>query len=179
MNAPASQNYFELFGLPVDFAVDTTRLSEHYRELQKTVHPDRFANASDRDRRLAVQQAAFINEAFHTLKTPLKRARYLLQLKGVVFEDEKETTVDPVFLMEQMELREALAEVKSSGEPFTALNAIMRMIEMLQHNLQQDYVNCIAHNDLQQAKALVYKLQFMDKLKIESEILEEELADAI
>jgi len=179
MNAASAQNYFELFGLPVDFAVDTERLAVHYRELQKTVHPDRFANASDRDRRLAVQQAALINEAFHTLKTPLKRARYLLQLKDVVFEDEKETTMDPVFLMEQMELREALAEVKDSNEPFTALNTIMQKIETLHDKLLKDYVSSYERGDLQQAKSLVYKLHFMDKLKIESEILEEELAEAI
>ena len=179
MNATLSQNYFELFGLPVDFAVDIERLAAHYRELQKAVHPDRFANASDRDRRLAVQQAALINEAFHTLKTPLKRARYLLQLNGVIFEDEKETTMDPAFLMEQMELREALADVKTSSEPFTELNVIMQTIENMQSKMLQEYVACVTKGDFVQAKALVYKLHFMDKLKIESEILEEELAEAI
>ena len=105
-----TQNHFELFGLPVAFDVDAQQLAERYRELQRILHPDRYANASDRERRLSIQHAAQVNEAFQTLKSSLRRARYLLQLKGVEFDDEKETHLDPAFLMEQMELREALAD---------------------------------------------------------------------
>jgi molecular chaperone HscB len=179
MSTVASQNYFELFGLPIGFMIDTDRLAEHYRELQKTVHPDRFANASERDRRLAVQQAALINEAFHTLKTPIKRARYLLQLKGIEFADEKETTVDPAFLMQQMELREALAEVRTSDEPFSALNDIMQKIQITNDAMLHEYMAYVDREEFARAKELVYKMQFMEKLKIETEILEEELAEAI
>ena len=179
MNAGLLQNYFEIFGLPVDFAIDSQRLAEHYRELQKTIHPDRYANASDRDRRLAVQQAANINEAFHTLKSPLKRARYLLQIKGIAFDDDNETTVDPEFLMEQMELREALAEVTSSTDPFAVLNTIMQNIAKRTAKMLDEYVACLKTDDLKQAKSIVQKLQFLEKLKIETEIIEEELAEAI
>ena len=87
--------------------------------------------------------------------------------------------MDPLFLMEQMELREALADVKTSSEPFTELNVIMQTIENMQSKMLQEYVACVTKGDFEQAKALVYKLHFMDKLKIESEILEEELAEAI
>ena len=93
--------------------------------------------------------------------------------------DEKETTADPVFLMEQMELREALAEVKTSSEPFSVLNDIMQKIANIHDKMLQDYVACVDRDELERAKAIVYKLQFMDKLKIETEILEEELAEAI
>ena len=55
-------NYFDLFGLPVDFQVDGSLLTVRYRELQKQCHPDNFATASERDRLLAVQQAARIND---------------------------------------------------------------------------------------------------------------------
>lgn len=179
MNAELSQNYFEIFGLPIDFTIDTQLLAEHYRELQKTIHPDRYANASDRDRRMAVQQAANINEAFHTLKSPLKRARYLLQLKGVHFDDETETTMDPGFLMEQIELREALAAVKTDADPFSALNAIMQNIASRTALMLKAYMVSLNADDLTQAKAIVQKLQFLEKLKIESENLEQDLAEAI
>jgi molecular chaperone HscB len=179
MNAGLSPNYFDIFGLPVDFKIDEQLLAEHYRELQKTVHPDRFANASERDRRMAVQQAADINEAFHTLKSPLKRARYLLQIKGVAFDDEKETTVEPAFLMEQMELREALAEVSTSEDAFAKLNSIMQDIAKSITQMLEEYNECVKIGDFSKAKAIVQKLQFLEKLKIESEILEEELANAI
>ena len=49
-----TQNHFELFGLPVAFYIDAQKLEERYRELQRTLHPDRYANAGERERRLSV-----------------------------------------------------------------------------------------------------------------------------
>ena len=70
-----TQNHFELFGFPLVFDIDQTQLAERYRELQRSLHPDRFANASEQERRVSVQKAAQVNEAFQTLKAPLARAR--------------------------------------------------------------------------------------------------------
>lgn len=179
MTVELSQNYFEIFGLPVDFNVDKTSLAERYRELQKTVHPDRFANASDRDRRLAVQQAAFINEALETLKSPLKRARYLLQLNGIEFDDEKETHLDPEFLMEQMELREAVADIRQQADPFSTLGELMQSIRNKQDAMLGLLQDLISNKDYQTAKVQVQKLQFLDKLRQECECLEQDLADAL
>ncbi|MES9845310.1 MAG: Fe-S protein assembly co-chaperone HscB, partial [Candidatus Sedimenticola sp. 6PFRAG5] len=78
-----SKNYFELFGLPAGYIIDAEQLSGRYRELQRVVHPDRYANASDQERRLSMQGATRINEAFDTLKDPIQRARYLLSLNGI------------------------------------------------------------------------------------------------
>ncbi|HXK57292.1 MAG TPA: hypothetical protein PLZ16_11665 [Gammaproteobacteria bacterium] len=50
-----SKNYFELFGLPVGYIIDKVQLAERYRELQRVVHPDRFANASEQEKRLSMQ----------------------------------------------------------------------------------------------------------------------------
>ena len=75
--------YFQLFDLPINFNIDKTTLSKRYRELQRTVHPDKFASASDQERRLAMQKSTQINEAFTTLKHPLKRAQYILQENNI------------------------------------------------------------------------------------------------
>ncbi|MGD8784702.1 MAG: Fe-S protein assembly co-chaperone HscB [Thioalkalispiraceae bacterium] len=179
MAVELTQNYFEIFGLPVAFQIDISILTERYRELQKTVHPDRFANSSDRDRRLAVQQAALINEALSTLKSPLKRARYILQLKGVTFDDENETTMDPEFLMEQMELREAVADVKAQDDPFSSLNQIMESIKNNMDKMIRDLQDLISKDELEAAKMQVQKLQFLEKLMHECEGLEQDLADAL
>jgi molecular chaperone HscB len=64
-------NYFDVFNLPIQFDVDMDKLSAHYRELQRTIHPDKYVNASDRDRRLAIEKATQINDAFETLKNPI------------------------------------------------------------------------------------------------------------
>ncbi|MDH3947846.1 MAG: Fe-S protein assembly co-chaperone HscB [Gammaproteobacteria bacterium] len=173
-----TQNYFELFGLPVAFDIDAQQLAERYRELQRTLHPDRYANASDRERRLSVQHAAQVNEAFQTLKSSLRRARYLLQLKGVEFDDEKETHLDPAFLMEQIELREALADVRAAADPLVGLNSIMADIKTRQKAMEGQLQMLFADDSEDkrlEAKQLVQKMQFLVRLQQEAEELEEEL----
>jgi molecular chaperone HscB len=73
-----ARNHFELLGLPAQYAVDPARLEHGYRELQSQVHPDRFAAATEAERRVAMQWATRVNEAYRTLRNPLERARYLL-----------------------------------------------------------------------------------------------------
>ena len=123
-----STSPFELFGLPQSFDVDLELLDTRYRGLQQAAHPDRFANASDQERRISMQHATQINEGYRTLKDPLLRGRYLLELDGHRFDDEHHTTRDAVFLMEQMELREALANVRGADDAFGVLGDIMERI---------------------------------------------------
>jgi molecular chaperone HscB len=128
MAADHSTTHFELFGLPRSFAVDREQLDSRYRELQRTMHPDRFANASDQERRISMQQATQINEGYQILKNPLQRGRYLLELGGYRFNDEQHTNSDVEFLMEQMELRESLGEVRAADDALAALGDIMDRI---------------------------------------------------
>lgn len=175
-----SSNHFELFGLPVGFDIDTAQLAEKYRELQRVLHPDRFANASDRERRLSVQQAAQVNAAYQTLRSPLRRARYLLELRGVEFDDERQTHLDPDFLMAQMELREALAEVRSQADPFAALNRLMTDLAREREALETELARHLAQEDeaaLEAARQIVQKLQFFARLQEEAEEIEEGLLD--
>lgn len=76
----AGKNYFELFGLSVQFDVDIRSVADRYRELQRATHPDQFASGTDQEQRIAVEQAALVNDAYQTIKSPLKRAQYLLEL---------------------------------------------------------------------------------------------------
>jgi len=96
--ADLSSSFFVLFDLPVSFEVDLEVLSARYREAQRASHPDKFANASGAERRLSVQVATRINEAYRALKDPLSRGRYLLELKGVALDD-TDTAFDGAFLM--------------------------------------------------------------------------------
>ena len=180
MSLDVSSNYFELFDLPVEFSVDIDALDQRYRTLQQVIHPDRYATASDQERRLSMQQATRLNEACQVLKNPLLRARYLLELSGVHWEDERSTVVDPKFLMEQMELREALSEVRSKSDPLMGVGAILddvvlRIRKMTEHLGKQ--FQEMDEEKLQQAKEMVCKLQFLNKLKEEAESLEADLED--
>src|SRR5437879_12078870 len=78
-----NQNHFELFGLPARYAVDAAALDARYRELQREVHPDRFAAASRAEQRVSMQLATRVNEGYQTLKPPLRRAVHVLHLRGV------------------------------------------------------------------------------------------------
>ena len=177
MESTFSQNYFELFGLPVSFEVDSNKLSEHYRELQRASHPDKFANATDQERRIAVQQAAQINEAFRVLKSPLERGKYLLSLQGINLDEETDTSMDPQFLMQQMELRESLEEVRDAQDPLGKLASLLQEIEKSMNDMIAElFVLFAKANDeaYKQARDTLRKMQFMHKLRDEVEDLEEE-----
>lgn len=179
MTAGNAHNYFELFGIPISFHLDMDHLVTRYRELQRATHPDRFANASDRERRLAVQQAALINEAYQVLRSPMLRGRYLLTLNGVVFNDEKQTTVDPEFLMEQMQWRDTLAELREQADPLGVIQKLLQDIQQRYTDLERRMAAALEQSHWDVAKPLVHKLQFMEKLRSEAEILETELLDNI
>src|SRR5574343_937745 len=109
-------DFFSLFDLPKSFRLNLSELDSRYRDVQAQVHPDRFANAAEVERRLSMQWATRANEAYQTLKKPLERAKYLLQLAGHDVQAENNTAMEPAFLMEQMEWREAVMEARSGGE---------------------------------------------------------------
>jgi molecular chaperone HscB len=117
------QNHFELFQLPARFDIDMAALDSAYREVQGRVHPDRFVNASDAEKRVAMQWATRANEAYQTLRNPQKRAQYLCEINGVDLQTESNTAMPMDFLMEQMELREALDDARATKDA-AALDAI-------------------------------------------------------
>ncbi len=177
-NAALTQNYFELFSLPVSFTVELQQLSANFRALQQSVHPDRYANASAQEKRLSVQRAAQINEAHQVLKSPQRRARYILELQGVVFDDQANPVMEPMFLMQQMELREALSNVMSKTEPDIELVKILTSLKSAKKDILNklaEQLNTPATADLDKASQLMHELQFLDKLQLESEAIEEEL----
>ena len=177
-----SKNYFELFGMPVGFVLDTVELASRYRELQRVVHPDRYANASDQERRLSMQGATRINEAFQVLKDPIARARYLLLLNGIDVDAEKDRTTDAAFLMEQLELREELEHVRHHSDPYQAIARLMGHINGTMKRLTGQLavqLETATPEQLDQARETVRKMQFLQKLRTQAEALEAELDEAL
>lgn len=109
-------DFFSLFELPRAFRLNVSELDSRYRDVQAQVHPDRFANAPEGERRLSMQWATRANEAYQTLKKPLGRARYLLELHGHDLQAENNTAMPADFLMEQMEWREAVMEARAGRD---------------------------------------------------------------
>ena len=104
---------FELFELPVAYALDRAQLDERWKNLQREVHPDRHAAADAQTQRQAMQWSVRINEAYQRLKDPLQRAAYLCDLHGAPIQAENNTAMPPAFLMQQMAWREALDEART------------------------------------------------------------------
>lgn len=174
--ANLTSNFFELFGMPVAFSIDQTALVEQYRRLQYAVHPDKFAHASDYERRLSVQQSARINEAFQTLKEPLSRARYLLGLYGKNLDDKN--VMDPQFLVQQMELREKIEVARSGVDPVRGLAEIGNVIATTTMTLATELGVLFekgAEANLDIIFDQVLRLQFMVRLEEEIASLEETL----
>ncbi|HZI07594.1 MAG TPA: Fe-S protein assembly co-chaperone HscB, partial [Archangium sp.] len=114
---PPGATHFDVFGLPRAYDVDVPGLEKQYRELSLKLHPDRFAQAEARERRLSLVQTTALNEAYKTLKDATKRAFYLLKLHGVDLEREDagaQKDMPLEFLEEVMELREALDEAMAA-----------------------------------------------------------------
>lgn len=107
-------NDFELFELPLAYALDRAVLDERWKVLQREVHPDRHAAADAQTQRQAMQWSVRINEAYQRLKDPLQRAAYLCELHGAPIQAENNTAMPPAFLMQQMEWRESLEEAPSA-----------------------------------------------------------------
>ncbi len=176
MRTEWEKNYFELFGLPVGFDVDVADLAVRYRDLQRRVHPDRFSSASAEERRLSMQLTTLVNEAYQTLKDPVRRGRYLLTLDGMPADD-TDTAMDPEFLMEQMELREGLEEARSQTDPHKRLAEIANDIEKRLEGKIGEFRRHYAQGQASrcQARNAVREMQFLEKLLDEIDSLEEEL----
>ncbi|MDN3614206.1 co-chaperone HscB [Vibrio gallaecicus] len=168
-------NHFELFGLPLQFQLDGSLLSSQFRELQRQFHPDNFAIASERERLLSVQKAAQINDAYQILKSPIDRAEYLLVQHGVDIRSEQQTLQDPMFLMEQMELREELEDIADSSEPEDALFAFEGKVSKMYKQQLKAIEQELDTEAWLEAADRVRKLKFIAKLKNEIELVEDRL----
>ena len=178
-----TSNYFEIFGLPVSYQVDLTLLSDRYRSMQRKFHPDRYASKPAQEQRLAVQYAAVINQAYTELSSPLLRAQYLLSLKNMDSAMDSagdvKITRDPQFLMQQIELREKLADLSEAeaNDAFAILGEVAGQAKSDYIGLQQVFDQQYSCSDFQSAEETVAKMQFFSKLLNETEQLEQELDD--
>ncbi|MDP2824236.1 MAG: Fe-S protein assembly co-chaperone HscB [Sulfuritalea sp.] len=157
-------DHFTLFGLPRLQSLDLESLENCFREVQARVHPDKHAHASAADRRLSMQWATRVNEAFQTLKSPGRRARYLLALLGHDPQLESNTAMPTEFLMSQMELREAVMDARLAADE-DALDAVRsRLLNEIRKEYQRVADLIDVTRDYPAAANLVRQLMFQEKL---------------
>lgn len=155
-------NHFALFQIPASFDIDIGQLESAFRELQGRVHPDRFAAASDVEKRVAMQWATRANEAYQTLKHPLRRAAYLCEQNGVDLGIESNTAMPPAFLMQQMEWREALDEARDAKD-MVGLERLERELADVRRERLAQISGLFSESKFEEAGALVRQLMFLER----------------
>lgn len=180
-----TQNYFELFGLPQAFAVNNDLLSKHYRQLQQELHPDKFVRRGASEQRLAVQFASFVNNAFQTLKSPLLRAEYLLELAGHPLNNDSLTIRDSEFLLQQMQWREVLADLdeaiqKTKTESVAASRQLLDLQQQVDEKrglILNEFDKNFTRKDFAAAGQQAAQLHFVEKMSSSIESLEDRLLE--
>jgi molecular chaperone HscB len=159
-----SRDHFALFDLPRRQSLDEIELENKYRDIQAQVHPDKHAHLADAEKRLAMQWATKVNEGYITLKSPMKRAEYLLKLLGHDPQIERNTAMPTDFLMRQMELREAVAECRVGGD-VDALDQMHRQMKKEMLGQHQALVTTLDEKkDYARGAEIVRQLMFQEKL---------------
>jgi len=166
MNTALQRDHFALFGLSPTFEIDTSDLYRRYRDLQRTLHPDRFAGASAQERRISVQMAAQLNEAYSVLSQPLARARYLLECLGFPPQGNPKN-LDIEFLQEQILLREEWEDIRRTGDQ-AAIAAFQRDLKRRIEAEEAEFSRLTSADDsadegLEQALQVFYRMQFFNR----------------
>lgn len=157
---PGNLDHFARLGLSASFDLDLDRLEKQYLGFQRLIHPDRFVGKSAKERMIAESQAVSLNQAHEILKDPLRRAAYLLEIKGKAASVSKDQTVsDPKLLMEAMEAREKLAEAQS----VEAVEALQVEAGAQAIHLLSEISMAFAGNDLDAANRLTTRLKYLRK----------------
>jgi molecular chaperone HscB len=111
---------FERLGLPRRFSIDAADVERRYLALSRDCHPDLLSGATEAEQIAAIEQTAALNQAYATLRDPFRRAEYLLGLLGGPTAAQ-EKSLDQAFLMEMMETRERMDELRDAGRDLREL----------------------------------------------------------
>jgi molecular chaperone HscB len=159
-----SVNYFSLFNLPEQYAIELDLLESNYRAIQSASHPDRFVTCTSAEKLQSMQTATLANEAYLTLKSPALRAAYLLGLQGINATSETNTKMPHDFLMQQMEWREAMEDAKDAKN-LGDLEQLLAEMQLDAKSLQTELAQLFdTKKDYNLATDATRKLIFIDKV---------------
>ena len=160
-------NYFELFGLPIGFQVDTQKLRAAFMEIQKASHPDKFAQGTTEEQEAALEQSSLANKGFTLLNQKERILPYVLEILGILTPDEK-YALEPDFLMEMMDLNEAWMD----AEDEQGKQAIIDQVAQLKNEIyvpikgymEMDQIDSISQEAMLQIKSYYYKKKYLDRI---------------
>lgn len=130
-------NFFEFYGLPLSFNVDTARLRSVFLQNSKKFHPDFHTLAGEAEQAEMLEQSTRNNEAYKILSDPDRRMRYILEIKGLIGPEETHPPLPQAFLMDMMDLNESLMELEFDFDP-QRYEAALRSINDLEQTLDRE-----------------------------------------
>jgi molecular chaperone HscB len=160
-------NYFELFGLPIGFQVDTKQLRASFMDIQRASHPDKFTQANEYEKDEALEKSAIANKAFTLLQNPAAILPYVLEIKGFL-EAEEKYALSPDFLMEMMELNEAWMDADDEAAKQEVLTKVKNIeneiFSPIKTYLETSTVDTISQEGMLQIKQYYYKKKYLDRI---------------
>lgn len=162
-------NYFEIFGFPIQLKVDKADLPGKFFALSKKFHPDFYANSTPSERNRAIEITADLNKAFKIFQDPDDTIKYVLQLKGLLEEEEK-YQLPPDFLMEVLEINEKLMDAEDDARLKSDLQSA---INKLQGEIYEPVKEIVEHyqegstteKELLQVKDYYYKQKYLHRIQ--------------
>lgn len=173
----AAQTYFDAFQLPKGFAIDLGQLNQAYRTLQAQWHPDRFAAADESERQHAVQYSSWLNDAYETLKSPLKRASYLLELNGLDVTRMAPGELPQADLLAHMEWREQLEAIPRTEAGLASLSVLRSTVKGRAEDRWATFADAVADGRWVAAKSVFHDLQYFTKLLADMDEVEARVLD--
>ena len=162
--------YFELFEIPVQLKINPTTLSARFFALSKQFHPDYFARAEDTAQAEALEKSAMLNRAWKVFNNPDETIKYVLQLKGLLEEEEK-YELPPAFLMEVLEINEQLMDMETGGDTASLTSVINNLqseiYEPVKEVVEFYQEGITTEKELLQVKEYYYKKKYLDRLRRE------------
>ncbi len=131
--SPPASDCFSVFGLPRKLWVEMSALEQKFLQLSWKLHPDNFVNATEEEQELSLKRSSELNDAYRTMKDPVARVEYLLEIEGERKEGEKKQQAPPELLEEVFELNESLDELRearSAGADVAGLKARLQAAEI-------------------------------------------------
>jgi molecular chaperone HscB len=130
-------DYFAIFGLPRKLWIEMSTLEQKFLQMSWKLHPDNFVNASEPERELSLKRSSELNDAYRTLRDPVARVEYLLEIEGARKEGEHKQQAPPELLEEVFELNESLDELREARQSGGNLAALKARLEAADKNFQE------------------------------------------
>jgi molecular chaperone HscB len=144
----------------MQFNIDLNRLQKSYRIIQAEIHPDKFISASEIEKKQSLIKSTEVNDAYQTLKNPIKRAKYLIKIN--LKSKQKDSTLPPNFLMKQMEWEEYLESIWNQKEELEKFKLLISTEYQKILNALENA--CDKNKNWNDAMQIINEIQFIDKL---------------